>query len=111
MSAAAPLHRAGVLDVAQPLTQQLDAMANEATVRLQLRLTRSAHPDPAAEFLEVGPHPRQSRAQVFELGQLDLHLRLTRSSTRGEDVENQLSPVHDTKAGGVFDVASLRRRQ
>ena len=56
--------------------QQLDAVVDQPAVGLELRFTRAAHADAAAEFLEVGPHAREPRQHVLELRELHLHLRL-----------------------------------
>src|SRR5947207_269976 len=55
----APLHGSSLLELAQLLAQQFDAIVDEAAVRLELRFTGTAHADAAAEFLEVRPHAGQ----------------------------------------------------
>ena len=91
--------------------QVADAAADQATVRLQLRLAGSAEADAAADAREVRPHPLEARQHVLELRQLDLHLRLRAARPRREDVEDQLGAVHDADAEPVLQVLALRRRQ
>jgi hypothetical protein len=59
----------------------------------------------------VGPHARQPRQRVLELGELHLHLGLAAAGSRGEDVENQLGPVDDPRADDVLDVLALTGRE
>ena len=86
-------------------------MVDEASIGLELGLTRSPHPDTAARLLEVRPHARETRQHVLELGELDLQLGFAGPRSRGEDVEDQLRPVHHALARGVLDVLALGRPQ
>ena len=97
------------LHIVQSLAQDLDALIDQAPVRLELRFTRTAHTDAAAEFLEVGPHASQSRQHVFELRQLDLDFGFARAGARRKDVENQLCAIHHACADGILDVLALAR--
>jgi hypothetical protein len=105
------LHGAILLDVREPLLQQLDAVIDQSAVRLELCLAGPAHADAAAELLEVRPHPRQPRQRVLELRELDLHLGFARSRAGGEDVEDELSPIDDARAQRLLDVVPLTRRE
>ena len=84
---------------------------DQPTVRLELRLTGTARPDPAARALQVRPHPPQPRENVLELRQLDLHLRLGGPRPRREDVQDQLGPVYDPDLERVLEVLPLRGRE
>ena len=64
-------------------------------VALELRLTRAARADAAAEPLEVLPHAAHARQVVLELRELDLELALGADGVLGEDVEDQLRAVDD----------------
>jgi hypothetical protein len=88
-----------------------DAAADEAAVRLQLRLTRTAEPDTAADTRKVRPHPLQPRQHVLQLRQFHLHLRLAGPRARREDVEDQLRAVHHPRLQRLLEVLALRRRQ
>ena len=57
----------------------------------------SARPDAAAEALEVLPHAPHARQVVLELRELDLQLALGADGVLGEDVEDQLGAVDDTR--------------
>ena len=80
-------------DVVELRAHLLDLLADEAPVRLELALTRSAGPDATTGAREVGPHPRQPRQVVFERGQLDLQAPLARPCVPREDVDDQRRTV------------------
>src|SRR5581483_3062525 len=65
----------------------------------------------AAQAREMGPLPRQARAHVFELRELDLKLALVAARPLGEDVEDQLASVDDAELECVLEVALLRGSQ
>src|SRR5690606_21148628 len=89
------------------LAQVADATADQPAVRFQLRFTRSAETDTAANAREVRPHALQSREHVLQLRQLDLHLRFRRARTRREDVEDQLGAVHHPRLQRVLEILAL----
>src|SRR6478752_5663630 len=93
--------------LAQPLAEERDAAACQAPVRLELRLARATGADPAAESLEVLPHPPHPRKVVLELRELDLELSLGADGVLGEDVEDQLRPVDDSRLERVLERALL----
>ncbi len=78
-------------------------------VGLDLRLARSPQADAASDTGEVGPHAGQPRQQVSQLRQLHLHLGLVGPGPCGEDVENQLGPVHQAHLEGVLQILPLHR--
>ena len=88
-----------------------DAVAREAAVRLDLRLTGAAGADAGAESLEVGPQPAHAREVVLELRQLDLHVALGRVRVVGEDVEDDRGAVDHGHADRLLEVALLARQQ
>jgi hypothetical protein len=106
-----PLHLARALHAGEPVLQHADAVADQPAVRLELRLAGAAHADAAAELLEVRPHARQPRQHVLQLRELHLELGLVRPRARGEDVEDQLGPVHHAHADRLLDVLPLRGAQ
>ena len=83
----------------------------EPPVAFELAFPRPPRPDPAAQALEVLPHPSHAREVVLELRQLDLELPFSGSSMLGEDVEDQLRAVDDARLEGVLERALLRRAQ
>src|SRR5690606_675271 len=85
-----PLRRAPPRHDLELAPQLADPPADDAAVRLELRLTRAAQADASADPREVRPHPLQPRQHVLELRELDLHLRLGRARTRREDVQDEL---------------------
>ena len=91
-------HRARALDLLQPAAQRRDAVARQAAVGLDLRLTRTAGADaadaaPRAKALEVRPQPAHAGHVVLELRELDLQLALGRVRVAGEDVEDHRGAV------------------
>src|SRR5262245_44521271 len=86
-----------------------DLPADDAPVRLELRLARASGADATAQTLEVGPLPDQSRQETRELRQLDLQLAFGGACALGEDVEDQCCPVDDLDAERFGDVALLDR--
>jgi hypothetical protein len=111
VGAALPLRGAAPGHDLELLAQVADAAADEAAVRLELRLARATEADTAADPRQVRPHALQSWQHVLELRQLHLHLRLAAAGARGEDVEDQLGAVHDARLQRVLQVLALRRRQ
>ena len=100
--------RALALELLQAPPQLRDAPAREPAVGLELRLTRAARADAAAEALEVLPHAAHAREVVLELGELDLQLSLGARRVLGEDVEDQLRPVDDARVERVLEEPLLR---
>ncbi len=98
-------------ELAQPRAQQRDAAAREAAVRLELGLARATGPDPAAEPLEVLPHPPHPRQVVLQLGELDLELSLGADGVLGEDVEDQLGAVDHARLERVLERPLLWRAE
>ena len=57
------------------------------------------------------PHPAHPREVVFELRELDLELSLGADGVLGEDVEDQLRAVDDSRLERVLERALLRRAE
>src|SRR5262249_29689227 len=88
-----------------------DLPADDPPVGVELGLARAPGADAAAQTLEVGPLPDQSRQEIRELRQLDLQLALGGARALGEDVEDQCGPVDDLDAERLGDIALLDRRE
>ena len=92
--------------------ESFDFVANETTIHLKLRFTRTAtHANAATLAFEVGPATNEPRHQVLHLGQFDLQLALRATCTLGKDVQNQISPINHAHANDFFNVANLDRRE
>ena len=98
------------------LLQQRDPAASQAAVGLELGLAGATRADTgpqragtAAEALEVLPHAPHARQVVLELRELHLELSLGADSVLGEDVEDQLRPVDDTRRQRVLERPLLGR--
>src|SRR5581483_11274487 len=101
--------RALALELRQPPLQERHPAPREAPVGLELRLAGAARADPAAEPLEVLPHPPHPRQVVLELRELDLQLSLGRDRVLREDVEDQLRAVDDARRERVLEESLLHR--
>ena len=97
--------------VLEPLFQDGDLAADHPPVGFELRLARPAEPDTAPDARQVGPHPREARQEILELGELHLHLRFRRARPRGEDVQNHLGAVHHPHRQRLLEIGPLRGRQ
>ena len=106
-----PLQPPMALHALQLATDLHDSPADDATVRLELCLTRPARADATAEPLQVRPLPDQSGQQIRELGQLDLQLALAGARALGEDVQDESGAVDDLDPEGFRDIALLDRRE
>ncbi len=102
-------HVALLAQVLQASSQERDSSPRQATVGLELRLSRAARADTAAETLEVLPHSPHARQVVLELRELDLELAFSAQRVLGEDVEDQLCAIDDTSLERVLEGALLRR--
>ncbi len=102
---------AAALELAKPLLEDADPPAGEAAVGFELRLAGAATSGAHAptRSLQVKPHAPHAREVVLELRKLDLELSLCSDGVLGEDVENELGPVEDTRVERVFEAALLAR--
>ena len=99
------------LDALELGLESLDALADDPAVGLELRLARAAKTDAAADAREVGPHPGEPGQHVLQLGQLDLELGFVAPGPGGEDVEDDLGPVHHPHLELALQVGPLHRTQ
>ena len=98
-------------DLVDPLLHLLDPVADDPPVGLELGLARTAGADPAAGPAEVGPHPRQARQLVFELGKLHLETALVGLGVHREDVQDQPAAVDDLDLEQLLEGSLLGRRE
>jgi len=89
----------------------LDAFGDAAAVGLQLRLAGTASADAAAQARHLHAASGQARQQIVELCQFDLQTAFPGTRTRGEDIEDQLSPIDDFGREQFFQITLLGRRQ
>ena len=106
-----PLHVALPLQLHEPLLEQLDPLAEQPPVGLELRLARAAQADAALLALEVGPAAHQARGEMLELRELDLQLALVAARALREDVEDEARAVDDAALEPPLEVALLRGRE
>jgi hypothetical protein len=84
-----------------------DPQPDLPAVDFQLRLARTAGADAAPEARHRHALASQPRQQVLQLSQFHLQLALARPGPFGEDIENQLRPVHHARIQPLFDVPQL----
>ena len=110
------LRRLLLVYLRQTFFQQRHAVQDDASVHLQLCLTRSAQSHgtlsaaaarAAALSLKVRPQPLQTGQHVAILRQLHLRLGIRRLGTHGEDVEDEARAVENLYFQFVFDVTDL----
>jgi hypothetical protein len=65
-----------------------DPFLHAAAINLQLRLPRPARADPASLTRQVMPHPRETRQEVLQLGQLDLQSAFPTACPLRKNIEN-----------------------
>src|SRR5690606_26475661 len=103
------VHGAPAVDLLQALLELQDALADQAPVGLELRLTGTAQADAALLPFEVRPSAHEARRQVPELRQLHLQLALETQRALREDVEDQAVAVEHAAPQAPLEVALLRR--
>ena len=91
----------------QLLLQVAHALADAPALDLDLGLAGAAARADAAHLPVVVVRADQPRQQVPELGRLDLQPALTGAGVLGEDVQDQLGPVHHPQAELLLQVALL----
>ena len=101
------LRRPAPRDAFQSCLQQLDALADQPAVGLELGFAGAAQADAAFLPLEVGPAPDQAGGHVLQLGELDLQLAFGAARALGEDVEDQAHAVDDPAFERALEVALL----
>ena len=98
-----------LLHVLQLGLERLNLPPDDPAVGLELGFARAPETDTAADTGQVGPHPGQPGQQVLQLRQLDLQLGLVTAGPGGEDVEDDLRPVHDPDLELALEVGALDR--
>ena len=86
-------------------------VADDASVRLQLRLAGSACADAATGAREVRPHACQAWQLVLELRQFHLEPTLVGLRVLGEDVEDEAAAVQHLDREQLLERALLVRAQ
>ncbi len=100
-----------LLHVFELLLETLNPAADDSPVGLELGLAWTPQADAAADTGEVGPHPRESGKQIFQLRQLDLELGLVAPGASREDVEDHFGAVHHPDIHLPLQVGALDRAQ
>ena len=103
---------AGAHDLLELLADDVDALADQPPVGLDLRLAGAAEEAEAAALaLEMGPGPHQPALLVVEMGELDLQPPFPRPRALAEDLEDQPGAVEHLGVPRRLEVALLHRRQ
>ena len=82
-------------------------MGDQPAVLLELLFARSANADASLVPRQVRPQPLEPGHGVLELGELHLEMSFVRPGMSGEDVEDDLGPIHHLDLDGPFQVARL----
>src|SRR6185437_9758344 len=93
----------------------LHALADAPPLDLDLLLTETTagpHPtSPAADLTVIGVGADEARHQVVQTRRLDLEAAFVRACVLGEDLEDDLGPVHHPGLQLQLEVALLAGRQ
>src|SRR5678815_3808606 len=89
----------------------IDALSDATAVRFELRFTGTSAADSPAQAREACSLAGETREQIPELRQLDLHLALSAMRSLRKNVENQLGPIDNGEVGDLLNGAQLRRGQ
>ncbi len=90
------------------LADDVDALADDAAVGLDLRLAGTAEKTEAAALpLKVGPGPDQPALLIDEMGELDLQAPFPRPRPLAEDLEDQPGAIEHLGVPCPFEVALL----
>src|SRR2546425_7341078 len=100
-----------LLDVRQVGRQARDALADDAAIDLELRLSHAPLADSADLPRQVAPLPGEAWQEVAELRQLDLRAGLAGAGAAREDVENEARSVEDLCLDLLLEILDLGRRQ
>src|SRR5690606_32019156 len=95
----------------QLLPDGVDALLDEAPVRLDLSLTRTAEEAVATALaLQVGPAPDQPALLISEVSQLDLEPTFPRPGPAPEDLQDKAGAIEHLRVPGSLQVALLDGR-
>ena len=100
-----------LVDLLEFILQKGDPVPEDAAVGFDLLFPGAAKADPAALFLQVGPHPGQARQQVFILGQFNLGACVRSNGAAGKNIEDEVVAVEDAALERVLNVTDLAGRQ
>lgn len=86
----------------------VDAQVDLATIRLELRLTRTPRSNAAAKLRHRSTASRQTRQLVLQLRKLHLKLAFASPRVPSKDVQDQLRSIDHMARKPSFNVAKLR---
>ena len=95
----------------QLIVELLDAAIDPPAVRFQLRFTRTARADAAAQAGHFRAPSGEARQQIIQLRQLHLQLPFARPGAAGENIQDQLRPVQNLAIERAFQIAKLGGRK
>ena len=110
-AASPPQFGAPLPDQLQLVADAEDALFDAAAIQFELLLAGTFEADAALLPFQMGPEAAQAGNQIVELGELDLEAAFQRQGALGEDIEDELGPVHDAHAKDVFERSALGRGQ
>ena len=110
MPASAQL-RAALADLLDVVADGVDARADPAAIRFELRLAGTACADAAAEPRQRVARADEPRQQVLQLRELHLQLAFARPRAAREDVEDQLRTVDHLSLEPLLELPQLRGAQ
>ncbi len=103
---------AGLADMLQLLADDVDALAEESPVGLDLGLAGTAEKAEAAALpLEMGPGADQPALLIDEMGKLDLQAPFPRPRALAENFEDQPGAVEHLDVPRRLEIALLHRRE
>src|SRR3990170_842686 len=103
---------AGLADMFQLLADDVDALADDAAVSLDLGLAGTAEKAEAAALpLKVRPGPDQPAFLIDEMGELDLQAPFPRPRALAEDLEDEPGAVEDLHLPCRLEIALLHGGQ
>ena len=107
-----PMQGAGLADMLELLADDVDALAEEPPVGLDLRLARTAEKAEAAALpLEVSPGADQPALLIDEMGELDLQAPFPRPRALAEYFEDQPGAIEHLHVPRRLEIALLHRRE
>ena len=107
-----PMQRAGAPHLLELLADDVDALADDAAVGLDLGLAGAAEKAEAAALpLKMRPGPDQPALLIDEMGELDLQAPFPRPRPLPEDLEDQTGAVEHLGVPRGFEIALLHGRE
>src|SRR5476649_1292751 len=106
----AALHVAAALELNQLVLENLNAVADQAPVHLDLGVAKAAEKStPPALAFKVRPAAHQTRRGILELRQFHLQLALVTPCAPRENTKYQAGAVEDRAFQLLLQIALLRR--